>query len=142
MEHKYKDFPTSWKVAKVSPLYKNHNLLLEKMRVYRFHKDSLGWFASYLSDGKQCVKISKTISDRQLITQGVPQGSILGPLFVLLFVNDIPLQDSLEGLNLFSDDATGSAHGIDVKSVECELQIISDTVNSWCCANNMVVGID
>ena len=39
----------------------DHNLLLEKMRVYRFHKDSLGWFASYLSDRKQCVKINKTI---------------------------------------------------------------------------------
>ena len=93
----------------------DHNLLLEKMRVYRFHNDSLGWFASYLSDRKQCVKINKTISDCQLIIQGVPQGSILGPLLFLLFINDLPLQDSLEGLNLFADDATESAHGIYVK---------------------------
>ena len=68
-----------------------------------------------MSDGKQCVKINKTIFDQQLITQGVPQGSISGPLFFLLFVNDLPLQDSLEGLNLFADDAAGSAHGINVE---------------------------
>ena len=111
------------------------------MRVYRFHKDSLGWFASYLSDRKQCVKINKTMSDQQIIIQGVPQGSILGPLFFLLSVTDLPLQDSL-GLTLFAEDAAGSAHGIDLKSVQYELQIISDIVNSWCCANNMAIGID
>ena len=49
----------------------DHNLLLEKMRVYRFHTDSLGWFASYLSERKQCVKINKTTSDQQLMTLGV-----------------------------------------------------------------------
>ena len=44
------------------------------------------------------------------------------------------------GLSLFADDATESAHGTDVKSVECELQMKSDTVKNWCCANNMVIG--
>ena len=78
-----------------------------------------------------CVKINKTASDQQRMTQGVPQGSILRPLLFLLLVSDFPLQDSLEGLSLHGDDATESVHGTAVKSVECELQIKSDTVNSW-----------
>jgi len=120
----------------------DHHLLLEKMKVYRFHNDSLDWFASYLSGRRQVVKINKTMSEQQSITQGVPQGSILGPLFFLLFVNDLPLQGSLEGLSLFADDATDSAHGTNVKSVECQLQVKLDSINNWCCANNMVIGIE
>ena len=37
----------------------DHNLLLDKMKVYRFHKDSLGWFAFYLSERKECAKITR-----------------------------------------------------------------------------------
>ena len=48
-------------------------------------------FVSYWSKRKQCVKINKTRSAEQLITQGVPQGTILGLLFFLLSVNDLPL---------------------------------------------------
>ena len=55
------------------------------------------------------------------VETGVPQGSILGPLAFLLSVNDLPLEDSLEGLNLFADDATESAHGPDIQTVEKQL---------------------
>ena len=96
--------------------------------MYRFHNDLLDWFASYLSGRRQVAKINKTMSEQQSITQGVPQGLILGPLFFLLFVNDLPLQGSLEGLSLFADDATDSALGTNVKSVECQLQIKLDFI--------------
>ena len=89
----------------------NHNLLLQKLKIYNVHEDAIAWFTSYLSDRKQCIKINKSMSDQQPVNIGIPQGSILGPLIFLLSVNDLPLQDSLEGLNLFADDATDSAHG-------------------------------
>ena len=120
----------------------NHNLLLEKMKMYKFHANSLAWFSSYLSDRKQCVKINKTMSDQLPITTGVPQGSILGPLSFLLFVNDLPLQDSLGGLNLFADDATDSAHGTDIKTIEKQLQTKANNVDEWCHANHMVLRVD
>ena len=66
----------------------------------------------------------------------------MGPLTFLLSVNDLPLQDSLEGLNLFADDATDSAHGPTVKNVEQTLQTEAKNVENWCQANRMNVNVD
>ena len=120
----------------------NHNLLLQKLKIYNVHEDAIAWFTSYLSDRKQCIKINKSMSDQQPVNIGIPQGSILGPLTFLLSVNDLPLQDSLEGLNLFADDATDSAHGPTVENVEKTLQTKAKNVEKWCQANRMVVNVD
>ena len=82
------------------------------------------------------------MSDQQPVYIGIPQGSILGPLTFLLSVNDLPLQDSLEGLNLFADDATDSAHGPTVENGEKALQTEVKNVEKWCQANRMVVNVD
>jgi len=120
----------------------NHNLLLKKLEMYQIHPDAMAWFTSYLNDRKQCVKVNKSMSDPLIVDTGVPQGSILGPLTFLLGVNDLPLQDSLENLNLFADDATDSACGPDVNTVEMKLKIKANNVNKWCKENHMVLGID
>ena len=120
----------------------NHNLLLQKLKIYNVHEDTIAWFTSYLSDRKQCIKIYKSMSDQQPVNIGIAQGSILGPLIFLLSVNDLPLQDSLEGLNLFADDATDSAHGPTVENVEKTLQSKAKNVEKWCQANRMVVNVD
>ena len=120
----------------------DHNLLLEKMKMYKFHEDSLAWFASYLSDRRQCVKVNKPLSDEQPINQGVPQGSTLGPLSFLLSVNDLPLQDAIRNLNLSADYATVSAHGTDINTVETQLQTKLHNIANWCIDNSMVLGIN
>ena len=76
------------------------------------------------------------------VNVGVPQGSILDPLTFLLAINDLPLQDSLEKLNLFADDATISAHGPDVKTIDKTLQSTANKVVKWCHANHMVVNVN
>ena len=60
----------------------------------------------------------------------------------LITINDLPLQAALKELSLFADDATASAHGPDVESVEEQLNIKSGSVNKWCKDNHMVLGID
>jgi hypothetical protein len=120
----------------------NHDILLQKLKMYKVDSNALAWFTSYLSDRKQCVKINKCMSDELPVETGVPQGSILGPLTFLLSVNDLPLQPTLEGLNLFADDATDSAHGPDVESVERQLETKGGNINKWCVANHMVLGVD
>ena len=67
----------------------NHQILLQKLHHYGIRGLPLQWFEIYLSNGKQCVGIDDTISEIKTIKCGVPQGSILGPLLILLYINDI-----------------------------------------------------
>ena len=66
-----------------------HNLLIAKLAIYGFSDTALRYVYSYLSNRKQCVHINNTYSNYQKIIPGVPQGSILGPIFFNLLPNDL-----------------------------------------------------
>ena len=67
----------------------DHGILLMKMEALGFSQDVIRWFRSYLSDRQQLVDLSGTLSSSAAISCGVPQGSILGPLLFLIYVNDM-----------------------------------------------------
>ena len=69
-------------------------------------RTSLKWFQNYLSDRSQRVKYTDIYSDWGTVTGGIPQGSALGPLIFLVYVNDMPLQISSGHLLQFTDDTT------------------------------------
>ena len=68
----------------------DHGLLIEKLKLYGFNDDAVGWLKSYLSDRKQCVSIDGCLSRLLEVPTGVPQGSILGPILYILFTNELP----------------------------------------------------
>ena len=82
----------------------NYEILLGKLHAIGFSQKTVAWFKSYLSDRAFKVNINNHFSDLSKISCTVPQGSILGPLLFLLYVNDM-LQVVHSNLFLYADDS-------------------------------------
>ena len=83
-----------------------HNRLLQKLRSYNIDKDIINWIQSFLINRKQRVKVNGKYSSWESVISGIPQGTILGPILFIIYINDLP--DKVEGramMSLYADDA-------------------------------------
>lgn len=118
----------------------DHSTLLHKLELLGFRFPLLSWINSYLINRFQVVKINGILSNQFAVTSGVPQGSHLGPLLFLLFINDLPMCINHSACLLFADD---------LKIFKCIrniqdcllLQIDLNSVVNWCSNNNLHLNI-
>ena len=116
-----------------------HDILLHKMKHYGISDNALSWFLSYLTDRSQVVGCKGELSNPANLNIGVPQGTILGPIFFIIFVNDLPYYiGTLSGL-MYADDTTLKAAANTHEQVQNKLQQLTDKTMNWLRNNRLVV---
>ena len=82
----------------------DHSILIKKLELYGGRRNALRWFQSYLTNRAQMCKIGRTLSQSRVIRRGVPEGSNLGPLLFLIYLNDLPNCLSSSTTGMFADN--------------------------------------
>ena len=119
----------------------DHSILLDKLEYYGIRGITLKWFKSYLSDRKQIVKFYEYRSSMKTISCGVPQGSVLGPLLFLLYVNDIHRSSTLLSFILFADDTNIFNSHSDINTLITTTNEELKKVAEWLRANKLSLNI-
>ena len=114
----------------------NHKVLLTKLEHYGIRGSSLQWFTSYLKDRRQYVEWNSCKSSTALIETGVPQGSILGPLLFLLYINDLPSATRLKCI-MYADDTNLLIKGRNIEQLVIDLNQELEYVNDFFKANQL-----
>ena len=114
----------------------SHPELLLKLSAAGITGDLWKWFRSYLTNRSQQVSINGSLSYSLPVSSGVPQGSILGPLLFLVYVNDLPTAITTSQLLMFADDTkcfSGISSALDPITLQSDLNAIT----SWCTVNKL-----
>ena len=120
----------------------NHNILLNKLYVYGIRGIAHEWFINYLSNRTQSVNYHECVSDPKTLKCGVPQGSILGPLLFLIYINDLPSVSTLFMPIPFADDTNLFCTGQNLDDLVQKMNIEMEKLYSWVKAKKLSLNID
>ena len=119
----------------------NHDVLLQKLHHYGIRGSALKWFQSYLSDRQQYITYNGEESSKKAINCGVPQGSILGPLLLIIYINDLSNVCQHMMSLLFADDTNLFQSGKDVIQLQQEVEADLNRISEWLKINKLSLNI-
>ena len=119
----------------------NHKILIQKLEHYGVRNNSLNWFSSYLQNRAQYVFCNNKKSEVKLVNCGVPQGSVLGPLLFLLYINDLPNISNKLKFYLFADDTNIFYEDSNLKSLQKTVNRELKKLSLWLNANRLALNI-
>ena len=115
----------------------DHNVLLPKLKAYRVSGQLLTWFTNYLSGQLQRDVIDGTTSQWAPVTSGVPQGSLLGPLLFIIFINDLPDAAIVDVFTSLYADDTKIYRNINTSDDCMSMQKTLTNMHTWTWHNNI-----
>ena len=119
----------------------DHGLLLKKMEHLGIRGVVNNWLSSYLNNRKQYVEINNVSSDLQNIICGVPQGSVLGPILFIMYINDICNASDLLKMVLFADDTNLFRSSYDLNSLCEQVSVELSKLNNWFNVNKLSLNV-
>ena len=119
----------------------DHDILIAKLEYYGIRGIVCDWFRSYLTDRSQFVSIGNISSNIKSITCGVPQGSVLGPLLFLLYINDFSRCAPQLDFHLFADDSNLLCFDKSLLDMELKINNQLNFVNEWLSINKLSLNV-
>ena len=119
----------------------DYQILLSKLELYGIKGQAINLLKSYLTNRKQKCQIRNSFSSERLIKCGVPQGSILGPLLFLLYINDLPHCLSKTKPRLFADDTNLTASANSMTDLEAAVNSDLENLRKWLIANKLSLNV-
>ena len=120
----------------------NHDILIKKLKHYGVEDNELLWFKSYLSNRCQTVNVNSTLSDFKPVNIGIPQGSILGPLLFIIFVNCLPNAVDKCKAVMYADDTSLMCKANTVSDLQIQLESCLSKVADWFKANKLTLNVE
>ena len=119
----------------------DYDILCEKRQIYGVQQRELSWFRSYLSNRKQFCRVNGVTSDMQDVEVGVPQGSCLGPLLFLIYINDLPLAVQGSTASMYADETSLCHQALNMTQLNGAINNDLKRLDTWLQGNKLSLNV-